>query len=45
VTPTGGFWELLGLTVEAADAEGDVTTPDGTLIAKALGTFGVRAPH
>ena len=125
MTPTGGFWELLGLTIEAADAEhavlrmdvpealmspfgavlggvvatlfdtalaiavarrvtpehriathnlnvtyvafsrertlrcratvvslrrsvavaeGDVTTAGGAMIAKALGTFGVRAP-
>jgi uncharacterized protein (TIGR00369 family) len=126
VTPAGGFWELLGLTIEAADheqavlrmdvpdalmspfgavlggavatlfdtalaiavarrvtpehriathnlnvtyvafsrertlrcqarvvslrrsvavAEGEITTEDGTLIAKALGTFGVREPR
>lgn len=36
---------VVSLRRSVAVAEGDVTTTDGTLIAKALGTFGVRAPH
>ena len=35
---------VVSLRRSVAVAEGDVTTVDGAVIAKALGTFGVRAP-
>lgn len=36
---------VVSLRRSVAVAEGEVTTDDGTLVAKALGTFGVREPR